>query len=189
MSNEAISKPLLKNVLHNGVRRCICQLKRITFRFCKSHGGSKQMSEFIENNLLEFTQNNPEVVVYFQPRRNQPPSIPAYHRQYLNGGKQILGMSSKLTPEICKWTEHLRTRSGVQIVRMIKNNHTDTPITQGIWQPFMFKETEWAVTKFPNEKWSSVLKVGKTATDYVLEEQSGKSQHDIKTRCIHEDNK
>ncbi|XP_059155388.1 large ribosomal subunit protein mL43-like [Physella acuta] len=186
MSNRAVPKDFVKNVMQNGVGRYICQLQRITFRFCKSHGGSRHMRDFIENHLLEFTQNNPGVVVYLQPRRNRTPSIVA---EYLNGGKQILGMTSKLTPEICKWTEHLRTRSGVQIVRIIKNNHTDTPSTQGIWHPFMFKETEWAVTKFPSEKWSPVLKVGKTATDYVLEEQSGQSQNDIKFRCIHEDNK
>lgn len=90
----------------------------------------------------------------------------------MNGYREVLFLSDKQPSEICKWTEHLRTRSGVQIVKMINNIHTETPSTQGIWHPFMFTDTEWTVTKFPNKKLSSVLKTGKTATDIILDEQT-----------------
>lgn len=80
-------------------------------------------------------------------------------------------MGGKESEEICQWVEFMRTRSGVQIVHLLQNNHTDTPSTQGIWHPFMFRDTETALIKFPNAALSSVKVTGKTATDYVLEEQ------------------
>lgn len=92
----------------------------------------------------------------------------------MNGRREAMEMSGKEVGEICKWTEHIRTRSGVQIVRLIKNIHTDTPSTQGIWHPFMFKDPELAVMKFPSKKLSEITKTGKTATDFVLEEFSEK---------------
>ncbi|KAK0044547.1 39S ribosomal protein L43 mitochondrial [Biomphalaria pfeifferi] len=169
MTKNLIPQDFLKNVLQNGVGRYVCQLQRITLRFCKSHGASRHMRDFIENHLLGFSQKNPGVAVYLQPRRHRAPSIVA---EYLNGYREVLFMSDKQPSEICKWTEHLRTRSGVQIVKMINNIHTETPSTQGIWHPFMFRDTELAVTKFPNKKLSSVLKTGKTATDIILDEQT-----------------
>ncbi|CAL1533690.1 unnamed protein product [Lymnaea stagnalis] len=179
-AKKMIPEDFLKNVLQNGVGRYVCQLQRITFRFCKSHGGSRHMRDFIENHMLDFSQKHPGVVVYLQPRRNRPPSIVA---EYLNGGREVLLMSGKEPGEICKWTEHLRTRSGIQIVKMINNIHTETPSTQGIWHPFMFRDTEWAVTKFPSKKASEVLKIGLTATDLVLEEQQGEPLIDSMNTC------
>ncbi|GFS03909.1 39S ribosomal protein L43, mitochondrial-like [Elysia marginata] len=167
MANNAIPRDFLKNVLQNGMGRYVCQLQRITFRFCKSHPGSRHMRDFVENHLLDFTQKNPGVVVYLQPRRHRPPSIVA---EFLNGRRETMEMIDKEPGEICKWAEHMRGRSGVQIVNMIRNNHTETPSTQGIWHPFMFRDTETAVTKFPDSRYSTLKHTGKTATDYVLEE-------------------
>ena len=81
-------------------------------------------------------------------------------------------MSGKTVDEICQWAEHMRTRSGVQIVHQKKPHHTDSPSTQGIWHPFMFRDTENAVIKFPSEKMSEIKKFGKTATDIIREESS-----------------
>uniref|UniRef100_A0A0B6ZWB6 Large ribosomal subunit protein mL43 n=1 Tax=Arion vulgaris TaxID=1028688 RepID=A0A0B6ZWB6_9EUPU len=172
MSNNAIPKDFLKNVMQNGVGRYVCQLQRITFRFCKSHGSSRFMRDFIENHLLDFTQKHPGVVVYLQPRRHRAPSIVS---EYLNGRREVMEMAGKEVGDICKWTEHMRTRSGVQIVNILKNIHTDNPSIQDIWHPFMFKDPELAITKFPSEKFSVNLKTGKTATDLVLEELSADS--------------
>ncbi|GFN75368.1 39S ribosomal protein l43, mitochondrial-like [Plakobranchus ocellatus] len=171
MANNAIPRDFLKNVLQNGMGRYVCQLQRITFRFCKSHPGSRHMRDFIENHLLDFTQKNPGVVVYLQPRRHRPPSIVA---EFLNGRRESMEMMRKEPQEICKWAEYMRGRSGVQIVNMIHNNHTETPSTQGIWHPFMFRDSETAVAKFPDPKYSAVRETGKTATDYVLEEFNNK---------------
>ncbi|CAG5125976.1 unnamed protein product [Candidula unifasciata] len=173
MANNAIPRDFLKNVLNNGVGRYVCQLQRITFRFCKSHGSSRFMRDFIENHLLDFTQKHPGVVVYLQPRRHKPPSIVA---EFLNGRREAMGMSGKQPLEICKWTEHMRTRSGVEIVNLVKNLHTDNPSTQGIWHPFTFADPALAATKFPSDQQSKILVKGKTATDFVLEEFNAKKQ-------------
>ncbi|BFY97744.1 hypothetical protein BsWGS_00784 [Bradybaena similaris] len=171
MSNNAIPRDFVKNVMNNGVGRYVCQLQRITFRFCKSHGGSRFMRDFIENHLLDFTQKHPGVVVYLQPRRNRPPSIVA---EFLNGHREPMNMSGKQPHEICKWTEFMRTRSGVEIVNLVKTHHTDNPSTQGIWHPLMFADPALSVTKFPRQELSTILVKGKTATDFVLEEFNAK---------------
>ena len=80
-------------------------------------------------------------------------------------------MNGKEVDEICQWIEHQRTRSGVQIVRLEAPQHTDTPSTQGIWHPFMFRDTESAVAKFPCKKLSEIKTVGRTASDLIRDEQ------------------
>lgn len=98
--------------------------------------------------------------------------------QYLffpvNGHREPMNMSGKQPHEICKWTEFMRTRSGVEIVKLIKNQHTDNPSTQGIWHPLMFADPALSVTKFPHQELSTILVKGKTATDFVLEEFNAK---------------
>ena len=41
MSNSHIPSNFIKSVLQNGVGRYVCQLQRITLKFCKSSGNSK----------------------------------------------------------------------------------------------------------------------------------------------------
>lgn len=60
-----------KAPLANGIGRYVCQLQRITLKFCKSNGSSKGMRDFIEMNLLNFAKENPGVVVYVKPRRHR----------------------------------------------------------------------------------------------------------------------
>lgn len=38
-----------KSPLQNGLGRYICQLQRVTLKFCKNNGSSKGMRNFIEN--------------------------------------------------------------------------------------------------------------------------------------------
>ncbi len=63
--------------LHNGVGRYVCQLQRVTFKFCKEHASSRGIREFIEHDLVDFARNNPGVVVYLQPKRHRIPKISA----------------------------------------------------------------------------------------------------------------
>ena len=58
--------------------------------------------------------------------------------------------ANKPKEELCQWIGHLRTRSGVEIVRLKKMWHTDTPSIQGIWTPFTNKDTRLNVTEFPD---------------------------------------
>lgn len=65
----------IKAPLQNGMGRHINQLMRVTLKFCKSHGGSKGMRDFIENHLENFARSNQSVVVYVKPRRHRAPVL------------------------------------------------------------------------------------------------------------------
>jgi len=41
MSHKSIPSDFVKSVLHNGVGRYVCQLQRLTIKFCKSHASSR----------------------------------------------------------------------------------------------------------------------------------------------------
>jgi len=68
---------------------------------------------------------------------------------------------------VCQWLEHLRCRSGEDIVRLRKTWHTDTPSIQGIWTPFTNLDPHLAVTSLPDENLSRRA-APESATDYVL---------------------
>ena len=61
--------------LHNGVGRYVCQLQRVTLKFCKEHANSRGIRDFIEHDLLNFARKNPGVCVYLQPKRHCKPKI------------------------------------------------------------------------------------------------------------------
>lgn len=63
--------------LANGIGRYICQLQRITLKFCKSSGSSRGFRDFIETELVNFAKENPGIVVYVKPRRHKTPVISA----------------------------------------------------------------------------------------------------------------
>jgi hypothetical protein len=72
----------IRTNLHNGVGRYVCQLQRITFKFCKEHPSSLGIREFLEDDLLDFARNNSGIVVYLQPRRHGRPKIFAEYCTY-----------------------------------------------------------------------------------------------------------
>ena len=78
-----------------------------------------------------------------------------------------LSMAKYTASEVCQWVEHLRCRSGEDIVRLRKTWHTDTPSVQGIWTPFTNLDPNLAVTPLPDEKLSRRA-APESATDYVL---------------------
>ena len=43
MSHKVIPSGFVKSVLHSGVGRYVCQMQRITLKFCKSHADSRGM--------------------------------------------------------------------------------------------------------------------------------------------------
>lgn len=71
--------------------------------------------------------------------------------------------------QICQWMEHFRTRSGVDIVRLRKNWHTDNPSIQGIWTPFTNKDTAKNLTTFPNEELSKCPELEISATERLMQ--------------------
>ncbi|OQV23836.1 putative 39S ribosomal protein L43, mitochondrial [Hypsibius exemplaris] len=156
----------LTAVLHNGVGRFVCQLQRITLKFCKEYGSSRGVREFIEKDLLDFARQNPGVVVYVEPKRHQRPKLEA---EYLNGRTEVMNASEYSREQVIKFVEQLRCRSGVEIVRIRKDMRTNNISIQGPWHPFLNQPTEWNLKKFPDAPGLRALKMGKSATDIVLE--------------------
>ncbi|KAJ8316801.1 hypothetical protein KUTeg_004705 [Tegillarca granosa] len=158
MTHSTIPSAFLKNVLHNGVGRYVCQLQRITLSFCKSHGSSRGMRDFIENHLLEFTNANPGVVVYLKPRRHKAPRI-----------VEAITVHNAQMDEICKWVEFMKTRSGEKILRLEKKWHTDNPSIQGIWDPTVNKSTSLNIAEFPSEEFSKFIETEQSTTEKLRE--------------------
>ncbi|XP_042892333.1 39S ribosomal protein L43, mitochondrial-like [Penaeus japonicus] len=156
----------VRTPLRNGVGRYVQQLQRVTFKFCKTHGDSHGMREFIEKDLIHFAKENPGVVVYLKPRRHRAPCLKA---EYLNGGEEYISAHNLSSRDIKKWVEYLRMRSGNPVERLRKYQHTDHPSIQGPWTPWTHRDPEINVTEFPSEKLSAVHATEKTATDQLIE--------------------
>lgn len=81
-SNLFLKSGFPRAPLNNGLGRYVCQLKRITLKFCKNNGSSQGMRAFIENKLIDFAKTNPGVVVYVKPRRHRTPVMVAEYCKF-----------------------------------------------------------------------------------------------------------
>lgn len=164
MAHKAIA--FIKAPLYNGVGRYVCQLQRLTLTFCKTHGSSRGMREYIERELVNFARENPGIVVYLKPRRHRDPYIVG---EYLNGQRDMMRVNGLSASELVKWVDHFRTRSGEPIALINKYLRTDYPSIQGFWTPFTNRPTEQNLIKFPNEELSEFKSVFPTATEQLKE--------------------
>lgn len=167
----------VKSVLHNGVGRYVCQLQRLTIKFCKTHGNSRGVREYIEKEMIDFARKNPGVAVYLKPRRHRDPYVVA---EYLSGERENLRVAEYSCEEMVKWIEHLRTRSGLPIVKLRKYWHTDSPSIQGFWTPYTHRPAEQNLTEYPNEELGKFVDVVPTATEQLVQlaEQTGFRRRD-----------
>uniref|UniRef100_T1IQI2 Large ribosomal subunit protein mL43 n=1 Tax=Strigamia maritima TaxID=126957 RepID=T1IQI2_STRMM len=165
-TSHILPKGYVKSALHNGVGRHVCQLQRITIKFCKSFGNSRGVREFIEQDLLDFAKSNPGIVVYVKPRRHRPPYLDA---EYLHGQRNSISCHNFKREEIIKWIEYLKTSSGHPIERLLDMQHSNVPSIQGTWTPFTNFPTNWNVTSFPDEESSVFHSKEKSATEILLE--------------------
>lgn len=152
--------------LQNGIGRYICQLKRVTLRFCKSSGSSRGIRDFIETDLISFAHDHPGTAVYLKPRRHKSPSFVA---EYLNGQREVVSCHNFTAQEMVKWLNLHTTRSGIPLMRYIKMWHTECPSIQGVWSPFTNMDPALNVTEFPSEKLSVPVWEQKSATEELLE--------------------
>lgn len=65
--------------------------------------------------------------------------------------------------------EHLRTRSGQEIVRLRKKQHTDTPSIQGIWTPWTNKDSAMNIADYSDKNMLKKVDGELTATEKLLE--------------------
>lgn len=90
--DEVTPAKYISTTLQNGVgSRYVCQLQRLTIQVCKEFRTSYGTREWIANDLTKFAQENPNVVVYIQPRRHRPPNIIG---EYLSGDRQWVPLSN-----------------------------------------------------------------------------------------------
>lgn len=150
-----------------GIGRYVCQLQRVTLKFCKSHGTSRGMRDFIEHNLVQYAKENPGIVVYVKPRRHKHPVIAA---EYLNGGTQWMDVANYSQDDITKWMELFRTQiHNSAALRLRKLWHTDFPSIQGPWTPFTFRDPKTNLAQFPNKELGKAVKYHPTATEELVE--------------------
>ncbi|XP_054262136.1 39S ribosomal protein L43, mitochondrial [Macrosteles quadrilineatus] len=152
--------------LGNGLGRYVCQLQRITLKFCKTHGGSQGMREFIETDLIDFARSNPGVVVYLKPRRFRTPCLWA---EYLNGGEEYIGCNNLSKEEISQWLNWMKTKSGYQDMRYLSYSHSDHPSVQGVWSPFTHRDPALNLATFPLDTLTIAERQSPSATEILME--------------------
>ncbi|XP_076253201.1 mitochondrial ribosomal protein L43 [Rhynchophorus ferrugineus] len=161
----------------NGVGRYVCQLQRVVLKFCKNNGSSRGMREFIENKLIDFVKETPEVAVYMKPRRHRTPIIRA---EYLNGDTQWVNARNFTEDEILKWLQLLKTQSSDKTgIRLRKLLHTDHPSVQGPWTPYTFRDPKLNLAEFPSPELAGPHVVETTATEELLEMYKNQQIEDV----------
>ncbi|XP_077153028.1 large ribosomal subunit protein mL43 isoform X1 [Ranitomeya variabilis] len=135
----------LQSVLQNGVGRYVCQLKRLTLVFSKDAQPSRGAREYIEEKVVDFANQNPGIVVYVSPK---PCRVPKLVAEYLNGSIREEPINSKTAEEIAQLIQKMANQSGLDIIRIRKPYHTDSPSIQGQWHPFTNKPTSMNLRSF-----------------------------------------
>ncbi|XP_068162239.1 large ribosomal subunit protein mL43 [Antennarius striatus] len=133
MTARGTPSRFLQSVLQNGVGRYVCQLKRISIIFSKNAQSSLGVRDFIEEGVVDYAKKNPSTVVYVSPRSCRIPKIVA---EYLNGTVREEIITSKTSSEILALVTKLTNQSGLDVIRIRKPFHTDSPSIQGQWHPF-----------------------------------------------------
>ena len=70
----------------------------------------------------------------------------------VNGTKRNVDLNNLSREDVLKEINLLRTQSGLDIVRIRKQWHTDNPSIQGHWHPFYNKPTQLNMETFPTDK-------------------------------------
>ncbi|KAM4526934.1 large ribosomal subunit protein mL43 [Fundulus diaphanus] len=133
MTSRGTPSRFLRSVLQNGVGRYVCQLKRISIIFSKKSQSSLGVRDFIEEGVVDYAKMNPGTVVYVSP---QPCRVPKIVAEYLNGNTKEELITNKTSQQVLEVLTKLTNQSGLDIIRIRKPLHTDSPSIQGQWNPF-----------------------------------------------------
>ena len=96
----------------------------------------------------------------------------------VNGYTENINIAGESQDIVCQWIGQVRGRSGVQIQKFVKDWHTDMPSIQGVWHPFLFKDTKMSVADMRDKSLHEFRPMKKSATEKVeklYEEQSKQS--------------
>ncbi|CAN9508645.1 unnamed protein product [Ophioblennius macclurei] len=134
MTSRGTPSRFLRSVLHNGLGRYVTQLKRVSVLFSRKAQSSLGVRDFIEDGVVDYAKKNPGTVVYVSP---QPCRIPKIVAEYLNGTVREEAITNKTSQEILELLTKLSNQSGLEVIRIRKPQHTDSPSIQGQWHPFV----------------------------------------------------
>lgn len=154
----------LKNAYYQGHGRYVNQLARVTLKFCKFSGGSREMRKFIETKLVDTARENPGCVIYVKPRMFKTPVLSA---EYLNGNYHYFSLHRMGCYEIEHWLKWFLTRSGEDMYKIHIKTASYRPTVQGIWSPFYFRDPKLNVTEFPDEELGKHLRSRPSATEQI----------------------
>ncbi|XP_038613679.1 39S ribosomal protein L43, mitochondrial [Tachyglossus aculeatus] len=136
MTGRGTASRFLGSVLHNGLGRYVQQLQRLSLTFSRDAQTSRGVRDYIETRILDFAKKNPGVVVYLNPK---PCRVPKLVTEYLNGAVREEPVTNKNVDQIAELIQTRANQSGLEIIRIRKPYHTDTPSIQGQWHPFTNK--------------------------------------------------
>ncbi|XP_065331879.1 large ribosomal subunit protein mL43 [Cloeon dipterum] len=153
--------------LKNGIGRYVCQLQRVTLKFCKTRGDSKGIRDFIERYLVDYAKNNPGVVVYLKPRRHRPAKLAM---EFLNGERHELSCCQFDGFTVGQFLNLYTKCSGRQESRLTNVQYTNHPSIQGPWTPWTNRNPEMAVADLIHDKkWREMYNKAPSATEMVLD--------------------
>ncbi|KAF6110185.1 mitochondrial ribosomal protein L43 [Phyllostomus discolor] len=138
MTARGTPSRFLTSVLHNGLGRYVQQLQRLSFTLSRDAPSSRGAREYVEREVADFARRNPGVVIYVNPR---PINVPRVVAEYLNGAVREESIHCKSVEEITRLVQKLANQSGLDVIRIRKPFHTDSPSIQGQWHPFTNKPT------------------------------------------------
>ncbi|KAL7676809.1 hypothetical protein ACOME3_003060 [Neoechinorhynchus agilis] len=145
----------------------ICYLQRLTICLCKESNSSVFARSFVTERLVDIAQKHPQVVFYVQPRRHHAPKLIA---EYLDGHQQTVQILSEFTEDrISEWIDFLIMRQGHDIVEFLKDQHTDHPSCQSMWNPYTFADTRDALRQFPDPELVTDKECPPSADQMVIE--------------------
>ncbi|XP_013888008.1 large ribosomal subunit protein mL43 [Austrofundulus limnaeus] len=134
MTSRGTASRFLQSVLQNGVGRYVCQLKRVALLFSRRGNGSLGVRDFIEEGVVDYAKKYPGTVVYVSPQEGcKKPKIVA---EYLNGNIREEDVNCKTSEEVLQLLTKLASQSGLDVIRLRKPFHSDSPSIQGHWHPF-----------------------------------------------------
>ncbi|CAG9532017.1 unnamed protein product [Cercopithifilaria johnstoni] len=150
---------------NNGVTKYIPQLHRITVRFCRKNECSSGVRHFISSGLLsQFASQNPSVVVYVQPVRQ---NIPTLRAEYGNGRIIQIVLKNFDAEQVGRHLNLLRTRSGLPVVDLVSRQSAQIASVQGMWNPMLNISSELNISKLSEKKFSRHRTSVLSATEYV----------------------
>lgn len=155
----------LKSAYYQGHGRYINQIIRLTIKFCKSSGSSREMRKFIETKLVDTARLNSGCVIYVKPRLFKTPVLKA---DYLNGNEHYLNCHQMSVDQLEAWIGWFMTRSGYELYRLQRSTTTYRPSVQGIWTPFKFRNPQWNTSQFPSEEFGKHVSARPDATEQLL---------------------